>query len=229
MKVLSVLAAVVAVTGCTRTPPPDIVIVTWDTVRADHAGPDSVIPNLTPRLNEIARDGVRFTHARTPSPITLPAHAALMTGLRPDETGVRTNGLFALPGSAATLAERAKDAGYATGAFISAAVLNPEYGLNQGFDTYNAGGGGTESSTSFAERPANTTVDAALAWMATRGETPTFLWVHLFDASPPAPGPGGLRDCPSRQRIRRRDRFCRRRDRPPLRRARRARTTRPFR
>jgi tetratricopeptide (TPR) repeat protein len=192
MKVLSVLAAVVAVTGCTRTPSPDIVIVTWDTVRADHAGPDSVIPNLTPRLNELARDGVRFTHARTPSPITLPAHAALMTGLRPDETGVRTNGLFALPESATTLAERAKDAGYATGAFISAAVLNPEYGLNQGFDTYNAGGGGTESSTSFAERPANTTVDAALGWMATRGETPTFLWVHLFDAHLPLQAPAAF-------------------------------------
>ncbi len=175
--------------SCTRAPAPDVILVTWDTVRADRAGPDAVVQGITPRLDALAAQGVRFTEARTVVPITLPAHSTLLTGLRPDETGVRTNGLFALGDEAVTLAESARDEGWTTGAFVSAAVLDSDYGLAQGFSTYDDDVGSGEAGT-FPQRRADATVDRALAWLRSRTpEERVFLWVHLFDPHLPWTAP----------------------------------------
>src|SRR5262249_22311651 len=131
------IACVALLAACARGGPhgarPDVLLVTWDTARADHVGPDAAIAGLTPRWNAAALSGVRFALARTSSPSTLPAHASLMTGSSPPRHGVRENALFALPGSAETLAERLGASGWTTAAFVSAAVLDAHFGLAQGF------------------------------------------------------------------------------------------------
>jgi arylsulfatase A-like enzyme len=164
-------------------PPPDVLLVTWDTVRDDHL-------DAAPGALALAQVGVRFTHARTPSPQTLPAHASLMTGHAPAAHGVRTNGQT-LPAEAQTLAESLQSAGYATGAFVSAAVLAPQHGLDQGFDTYEVGTLGTPQGDHVAERPGEQAVHDARTWLETQ-DGPVFVWVHLFD--PHRPWGGTYRD-----------------------------------
>src|SRR5262245_8335297 len=114
--VLLLRAAVVAVAfvllSCGSSPtdakpssPPILALITIDTLRADHLGCYGNATARTPTLDALARDGVLFTTARTVAPVTLPAHASLMTGQYPPRHGVRDNGLFQLPASARTLAE----------------------------------------------------------------------------------------------------------------------------
>jgi choline-sulfatase len=191
-------ACAVAQLGCPgviRTGPeaaPDLILVTWDTARADHVGPAAAIPGLTPRWNGLAEAGAVFETARTPTPLTLPAHASLLTGLLPSRHGARNNGLFRLDAGVATLAERLAARGWHGGAFVSAAVLDARYGLARGFETYDDGVG--ESATRHAaERSANLTVDAALAWLrGVPAEHAVFLWVHLFDPHLPWQAPAAL-------------------------------------
>ncbi len=179
--------------GCSRpAPPPDLILVTWDTTRADRVGPGAAVPGLTPAFDALAATGLSFSHARTPAPVTLSAHATLLTGLLPHEHGARTNGLFVLGPEPPTLAERLSAAGYRTGAFVSAAVLSRSYGLDRGFHRYDDDVQDDPGGTHFARRTGPATVDAALAWLATLPpEQPAFLWVHLFDAhlplTPPEP------------------------------------------
>ena len=189
-------AAALALAGCGAEPEasaparPDVVIVTWDTARADHVGPDAAVRGLTERWDRLAKDGVRFAHARTPSPMTLPAHASLFTGSNPPRHGARVNTLFALPDAADTLAERLSSQGWRTAAFVSAAVLDARYGLAQGFGHYDGGGGGEEEERGFAARRGDATVDAARAWIAgVPSDEPIFVWVHLFDPHAPWEAP----------------------------------------
>jgi choline-sulfatase len=178
--------------GCSRVEPaPDVVIVTWDTTRADHVGPDAAVLDLTPGFDALAATGTRFSNVRSPAPVTLPAHATVMTGLLPHEHGVRTNGLFALGDGPATLAERMTEGGYSTAAFVSATVLDDVYGLARGFSTYDDRVENEPGHAHFARRGGSDTVDAALAWLKTQRQ-PVLLWVHLFDAHLPLDPPADL-------------------------------------
>ena len=112
--------------------PPNIVLITIDTLRADRIG-----RGFTPAIDALAATGVRFDNARTSVPLTLPSHVTIMTGQLPVAHGVRDNGVvFAPQASAPTLARRLRDAGYRTGAFVGAYVLDRRFGLADGFDTY---------------------------------------------------------------------------------------------
>lgn len=173
-------------------PPPNIVLITIDTLRADRVG-----RGLTPALDALARDGVTFTDARAAVPLTLPSHTTIMTGALPPETGVRQNGVNRPDASRPTLARVLRDRGYQTGAFIGAYVLDRRFGLSDGFDTYddriprhpNA------SARLESERTADKVVSAAREWL-TRVDTrrPFFLWVHLYDPHAPyTPPPEYLR------------------------------------
>jgi len=172
--------------------PVNVVLVTWDTVRADHVGPpaaEAVIggagaQSATPGWDALARDGVTFDEARTTAPITLPAHASLLTGLFPSRHGARDNGLFELSAEVPTLAERFEASGYATAAFVSAAVLGRQYGLARGFAHYDDEMSREASGDpqKIATRRGDATVDAALQWLdGVPRERPVFIWVHLFD------------------------------------------------
>jgi len=180
---------------------PDILLITLDTTRADRLGTYGYAAAATPRLDQLARQGVRFERALSPVPLTLPAHASLMTGREPFRHGVRNNGHFVLPGDVPTLAEALTARGYDTAAFVSAFVLDRRFGLARGFGHYDDGldAPATGAFVSLElERRGDRTVAAARAWLdtATRrnGRRPYFVWVHLYDAHEPYAPPSPFRE-----------------------------------
>ncbi|MBW2447056.1 MAG: sulfatase-like hydrolase/transferase [Deltaproteobacteria bacterium] len=160
-----------------------IVLVTVDTLRADRLGCYGDEQAHTPVLDALARDGVRFRHASSPTPLTLPSHASIFTGLDPHQHGVRANGRFRLAPGVPTVAERMREAGFATAAFVASFVLDAQFGLARGFDTYDdrvGEGVASRAARSVSERKAGAVIDAANAWLATAPDR-FFLWVHLYD------------------------------------------------
>ena len=189
---LSVLALALA-SACPGSDEPgglSAVLITLDTTRDDAVG----APGVTPHLDALARDGVRFERAYTVAPLTLPAHASMLTGLVPLRHGLRVNGAGALPLAASTLAEHAAAAGLRTGAIIGAVVLDGAFGLDQGFETYDVPPHGRQQrDTHFAMRTGAEVVELALAWLD-EGDprAPFFLWVHLWDPHAPYDAPAEL-------------------------------------
>ena len=161
---------------------PNVVLVTIDTLRADHVGAYGAPTDATPVLDGLAARGIRFETVIAPTPITLPSHASLFTGVQPPRHGVRHNGIFRLDDALPTLAEQFRAAGYATGAVVGAVVLRERYGLGRGFDHYDDRVGTRKSGEAgFLERSASEVTDAALDWFAERDAGPYFLWVHYYD------------------------------------------------
>lgn len=186
------LAAAVLALGCAR-PPLNVLLVTLDTTRADRLGSYGFALARTPRLDRLAAEGVRCSDAITVAPITLPSHASILTGLYPPAHGVRDNGTYALGDDAVTLAERLRDAGYRTQAFVSALVLNRRYNLGQGFDGYDDDLWAEDEPKLFMirARPGERTAALTSDWLSAWGKEPPkarrpfFLWMHLFDAHQP--------------------------------------------
>jgi arylsulfatase A-like enzyme/Tfp pilus assembly protein PilF len=175
---------------------PNLLLVTLDTTRADRLGPYGYSGVPTPVLDRLAAEGVVFDRAITAAPLTLPAHTSIMSGLYPPRHGVRDNGGFFVPDDTVTLAERLREQGYRTGAFVGAYVLDGRWGLNQGFDTYHDRFDLSRFDTpslSAVERPGNEVADHALAWLGETATPPFFAWVHFFDPHSPyrAPEPYG--------------------------------------
>jgi arylsulfatase A-like enzyme/Flp pilus assembly protein TadD len=160
------------------------VLVTIDTLRADHVGCYGADWASTPTLDALASRGLRFSTAISPAPLTLPSHATLLTALDPPEHGVRANGAFRLEEGVPTLAERFGDAGFSTAAFVSAFVLDRRFGLARGFAHYDDTLGVQSEDIGVASRPAGESVDRALAWLASAPER-FFLWLHLYDPHAP--------------------------------------------
>jgi len=205
-----VLAALLA--GCgSPEPPPNVVLVTIDTLRADHVGCYGHARPTTPVLDGVAAEGTRFDRCFSNVPITLPSHCSMMTGLYPIRHGVRDNARYQhLDGSHETLAEILRDAGWATAAVVSAFPLDARFGIAQGFDHYDddveeayltrrTGDRPPEDEearllwerqrTAF-QRPAATATERALAWLEDRPrDRPFFLWVHYFDPHDPYEAP----------------------------------------
>ncbi|MEM7310541.1 MAG: sulfatase-like hydrolase/transferase [Planctomycetota bacterium] len=182
-------AALAACTGGDAEPAAkNLVLITLDTTRRDalscYGAPDGV----TPRLDALADESLLFLEARTVTPLTLPSHTSMLTGLYPPRHTVRDNSLTPVPQAASTLAERAAERGIATGAVVAAKVLSRVYGLDQGFDFYDEPQRVGQRLTS---RPAEEVSERAVEWLAERpaGER-FFLWAHYFDPHKPlAPAP----------------------------------------
>lgn len=174
----------------------NVLLVTFDTTRADHIACYGSPNSSTPTLDYLAATGVRYEQCFSPAPITLPSHTSLMTGQYPYNHGVRNNGTHKLPDGAVTLAERLQEHGYETGAVISAMVLNDRYGLGQGFDHYdqNLAAGSFKNVYLARETPAADTIKRAKQWLGQRGDKPFFLWVHLFDPHHPYTPPPEFAD-----------------------------------
>lgn len=153
----------------------NVVLVTFDTVRADHLGTFGYREGLTTDFDDFANRGVVFERAYAPAPLTLPSHTTMLTGLYPPEHGLRINGYGPLSSGVPVLQDILKQHGYDTGAFIAAAVLEPKYGLARGFDTY-------DLPVDVPRREGQKVVDAALSWLAERTSRPFFCWIHLYDA-----------------------------------------------
>jgi arylsulfatase A-like enzyme/Flp pilus assembly protein TadD len=165
-----------------RKAPPSVVLVTVDTLRADRIG-----RGLTPHLDRLALEGAHFTAARANAPLTLPSHATIMTGALPPEHGARENGDGAIDRSRPTLARVLREAGYRTGAFVGAFVLDRRFGLDDGFETYDDRIRRDPDAPNRleAERRAAEVVDAAVRWIGADSRRPFFLWVHLYDPHAP--------------------------------------------
>lgn len=178
----------------------NLLLITLDTLRADHLGAYGYEAVETPNIDRLAGEGVRFERVTTTVPVTLPAHASIMTGLEPFEHGVRNNGSFVLGGDAVTLAEALRGQGYATGGFIGAVVLEAQFGMAQGFDHFN-GLAQYQARTGdlSGERPGEDVVAQASEWIRGR-RAPYFAWVHMYDAhdpyAPPEPYAGRYADNP---------------------------------
>ncbi len=151
---------------------PNIVLITIDTLRADHLGCYGYEFATTPNLDRFAKEGLLFQNAYAPVPLTLPSHASMLTGLYPERHGIRDNAHFPLTKSE-MIQERLKRHGYHTYAIVSAAPLSSGFGLNRGFDSYHDEFPG-------AEKKADATTDLALQEIK-RFQSPYFLWVHYFD------------------------------------------------
>ncbi|NUM53762.1 MAG: sulfatase-like hydrolase/transferase [Candidatus Hydrogenedentes bacterium] len=165
-------------------------MITLDTTRADRLGSYGYGLARTQAFDALANDGIVCTNAVTTAPITLPAHASIMTGLLPPAHGVRDNGAYTLDADHITLAEVLKQNGYATAAFVSAIVLSRRYNLSQGFDTYDDDLWAEDEPKLFMirDRPAPRTAERAIHWLndrVARSDAPFFLWVHFFDPHQP--------------------------------------------
>jgi arylsulfatase A-like enzyme/Flp pilus assembly protein TadD len=165
----------------------NVLLITLDTTRADHIGCYGHAEAATPVLDALAASGVLFEHAYSPVPMTLPAHATVLTGLYPPEHGLRVNGAAPLAPVIPTLAEALQAEGYETGAFLASFVLHSKFGLNRGFRKYDddmAGGEGSVHETHLT-RSARLVADSAIRWIKSIREKPFFAWVHLYDPHAP--------------------------------------------
>ncbi len=173
----------------------NVLLVTLDTTRADRIGvygrPLGGTPPDTPALDRLAEEGALFLQASSVTPLTLPAHSTIMTGLLPGAHGVRDNGGFRLAEERSTLAEAFSAAGFRTGGFVSAYVLDHKWGIAQGFERYFDDFDLEKAKTlSLGEiqRPGDETVAQAAAWidsLDTAGGARFFAWVHLYDPHSP--------------------------------------------
>ena len=193
--------AVVAAAGCGRQADralaspgalrgANVLLITIDTLRQDRVGAYGNRNGLTPTIDRLAAGGIRYAHAFSPAPLTLPAHASILTGLLPRRHGIHSNTRFRLDQHVPTLASMLKRAGYRTGAFVGAFVLDGRFGLNQGFDQYDDRmPRGERASFHFAERRAAEVVALAGDWILSGAPSPWFAWVHLFDPHAPYDAP----------------------------------------
>lgn len=176
-------------------PAGDIILVTIDTWRADAAGFAGNTRVKTPFLDALAARGIVFTNAHAHNVVTLPSHANILTGLNPYEHGVRENAGFVLDAKHTTLAERLRQQGYATGAFVAAYPLDARFGLNRGFEVYddNYGKGRTTLDFAVEERAAPAVLEPAARWWRSSEGRKRFLWVHLYDPHAPYAAPEPFR------------------------------------
>ena len=160
---------------------PDVLLVSVDTLRADHLSCYGYNLPTTPNLDALAAQGAKFTHARSQAPWTLPSHASMMTGLYPSVHGARfyTNFRFLRAGISVrlgedhvTLAEIVRSVGYQTSARTAVHWLGDDFGVVQGFDVLQA-----ESRHTSAAR----SVDQTLEWLLQDCDQPRFVFLHFFD------------------------------------------------
>jgi arylsulfatase A-like enzyme/Tfp pilus assembly protein PilF len=182
--------------GCSRGNGWNVVVVTFDTTRADHLGCYGDERASTPVVDGLAAEGFLFENAHAGIPITTPSHATIFTGLLPPSHGVRDNGLFVLPQEVETLAERLRRAGYATGAAVGSFPLVAKFGLDQGFDLYDDHVESeledfrgrkvrTKENIFFDERRAQRVNEAVYPWLEEVAGEPFFLWIHYYDPHQP--------------------------------------------
>ncbi len=193
--------------GGATTPPPsatarNLVVVTIDTLRADHVGGYGYARARTPTLDGLAAGGALFERAYSAAPITLTSHATLMSGRYPPGHGARDNGMHVSAG-VPTLATELHTRGFRTGAFVAAFPLDHQFGLDRGFDVYSDRLPRAPDGRLANERPGSQVVDEAIAWVNTvishqssvvgrtdqapspKPPAPFFLWVHLFEPHAP--------------------------------------------
>jgi len=173
-----------------------VVLVSIDTLRSDHLPLYGARGLETPTLDALAADGVVFERAYSPCPLTLPAHASILTGLDPAGHGVRNNVGFTLDASKhPTLATLLEARGYRTGGAVSAFVLRGATGLASSFELYDdrIDAPADASAAGGVQRAGPETMRRALAWLDGIAAGPFFLFVHLYEPHTPYDPPEPFR------------------------------------
>jgi choline-sulfatase len=168
-------------------PPSPIILISIDTLRADHLPIYGYAKVKTPAIDALAADGIVFEQAYAHSPQTLPSHASILTGQLPFETGVRDNIGFTLRADQETLASRLKAAGYVTGGVVSAFVLRKETGIARGFDFYDGEMplAAPDMPMGQVQRSGTESLAVATRWMQGLGSSRFFLFFHVYDPHTP--------------------------------------------
>jgi arylsulfatase A-like enzyme/Tfp pilus assembly protein PilF len=175
---------------------PNVLLVTIDTVRADHVGCYGATTVKTPTLDALANDGIVFERALSQVPLTWPSHVAILTGTYPFHNGVQDFTGQPLAADFRTAAQAFSDHGYATAAVVSSFVLDRSWGLARGFAHYDdafAGNAFLRNDIALVERKAAESVDRSLAWLQHRPPKPFFFWLHLYDPHSPYEPPEPFR------------------------------------
>lgn len=176
---------------------PDLVLIVIDTMRADHLGCYGYERGISPAIDRLADESVRFERAYSTAPWTLPAFASILTGLYPRDHGASLD-FFAVKESTPLLAEELRDAGYQTAAFVSHIYTSSRYGFDRGYETFEEFGLADDYAFDQEREPnAERVITAAVEWLRRRdGSRPLFLTVHLFDPhwdyAAPAPFAGSI-------------------------------------
>ncbi|MEZ4650192.1 MAG: sulfatase-like hydrolase/transferase [Candidatus Eisenbacteria bacterium] len=167
--------------------PLNLLLISMDTTRRDHLSVYGFEKPTTPHLDALAAEGIVFDRATAPTPITLPSHTTMMTGLYPFHHRVRNNGAYIVGDSLQTLAESLQGRGYRTGAIVGAFPVAHQFGLDQGFDHYDDEFPTTSMArhADTAQRRATDVTDLSLAWLDEPSDEPFFLWSHYFDPHNP--------------------------------------------
>ncbi len=191
MRPLILFLCAIAILGCgrekaTRFDGAPVIFISIDTLRADHLPMFGYRGVETPHVDALRKDGVLFTSAYAHAPLTLPSHVSVLTGLLPQNHGVRNNIGYRLEANVPTIASMLRTAGYQSGAAVSAYVLRGATGLRGSFDFYEDE---IESragvATGSLQRPGKVTTDLAKQWITQRGEKPFFFLLHVFEPHSP--------------------------------------------
>jgi arylsulfatase A-like enzyme/Flp pilus assembly protein TadD len=180
--------ALAATPPVARKPAINVILITIDTVRADHLECYGANDTHTPTLDALARDGIVFERAISQVPLTWPSHAVILTGLYPFQNGVQDFTGQPLDPRFRSVAQAFKERGYATGAVVSAFVLDRSWGLARGFDFYDdafAPETFVQKDLGLVDRRAGESLNRALSWLKKNQNRPFFFWLHLYDPHSP--------------------------------------------
>jgi len=173
---LGIAASVGLVTAQESTP---VILISIDTLRADHLSAYGYRKIQTPNIDSFAQRGTIFNEVSSQIPLTLPSHTSLFTSTYPFENGIEENAEV-VPAGAVTLASVLRSHGYKTAAFVGSNILDRSRGLDQGFEEYDSPFGGAR-----VRRDGALVLRAANAWLAAHRNQPAFMFVHLFDLHTP--------------------------------------------
>lgn len=200
------LLAAITAAGCSRKetiessagmryPGAPVIIISVDTLRADHLPAYGYGQVETPNIDALRKDGVLFRNAWAHVPLTLPSHASILTGLLPHEHGVRNNIGYPFDGTKhRTLPDMLRGSGYESGAAISSYVLRGATGLSHGFDYYDDAIASREGvAISALQRSGSTSAQLAQQWIEPRAAKPFFFLLHLFEPHTPYDPPEPFR------------------------------------
>ena len=170
----------------------NVLLITLDTTRADRIGAYGWGKAKTPNIDALAAGGVRFANAYCSTPLTLPSHCSILTGTYPLHHKVRNNGSYYLAPEAVTLAERLRDRGFRTSAFVASFNVDSRFGVDQGFPLYDDRADDEQMLKTFrSERRGDKVADAFIGWLEGNAGSRFFSWVHFFDPhmphDPPSP------------------------------------------
>lgn len=178
-KIVTLFLIFISIAILSKDRKPNIVLISLDTFRADRLEFYGNKKNLTPTLNKFCNSSTVYLNVMTPVPVTLPAHATILTGVFPFKNGLIDNGVSKLSLKVKTIAEVLREVGYDTVAFVASDVLKSKYGLSRGFRIYD------DQFNSSGRRFGYEITERAITYLSEKKDKPFFLFLHYFDTHQP--------------------------------------------